>query len=125
MIRLPLPYPPSLNHYWRHVGPRVLISEAGKLYRERVVWIVRQQRSEPLEGPVSVDLEIKPPDRRPRDLDNIPKAILDALTHARFWIDDSQVDDLRVRRGAPQQGGEVILTVVRQGGQATRRMVLK
>ena len=28
MIRLTLPFPPSVNRYWRHVGRRTLISRA-------------------------------------------------------------------------------------------------
>ena len=27
---LTLPYPPSINHYWRRVGPRTLISREGR-----------------------------------------------------------------------------------------------
>ncbi|WP_317472009.1 RusA family crossover junction endodeoxyribonuclease, partial [Cronobacter sakazakii] len=30
---------------------------------------------------------------RKRDLDNLPKAVFDALTSAGFWLDDGQVDD--------------------------------
>ena len=32
-IRLELPYPPSVNTYWRSVAGRVLISKAGRMYR--------------------------------------------------------------------------------------------
>ena len=31
-----LPWPPSVNHYYRHVGHRVLISRDGRHYRENV-----------------------------------------------------------------------------------------
>nr|DAH86622.1 MAG TPA: endodeoxyribonuclease RUS [Caudoviricetes sp.] len=37
-----LPWPPSVNHYYRHVGPRVLISRDGRKYREIVAGIVSQ-----------------------------------------------------------------------------------
>ena len=33
------------------------------------------------------------PDKRVRDLDNLLKAPLDALTRAGFWVDDSQIAD--------------------------------
>ncbi len=36
MIELELPFPPSVNHYYRRVGPRTLISREGRRFRERV-----------------------------------------------------------------------------------------
>jgi len=50
-------------------------------------------------------VELFPPDRRKRDVDNILKALLDALTHAGVYEDDSFIDDLRVVRGAVIKGG--------------------
>ena len=42
--RLTLPWPPSLNRYYRHTAirgqPRTLISEDGREYRERVKRVV-------------------------------------------------------------------------------------
>jgi crossover junction endodeoxyribonuclease RusA len=38
------------------------------------------------------------PDRRRRDLDNLLKAVQDALAHAGVYDDDSQIVDLRIRR---------------------------
>jgi crossover junction endodeoxyribonuclease RusA len=49
-------------------------------------------------GQVSVTIDAYPPDRRRRDLDNVLKAALDALTHCGIWADDSQVAELRIRR---------------------------
>jgi crossover junction endodeoxyribonuclease RusA len=57
---------------------------------------------------VRVEIIAAMPDRRRRDLDNIQKAILDALTHAGVWEDDSQVDDIRVFR-ARAENGELII----------------
>jgi crossover junction endodeoxyribonuclease RusA len=45
-----------------------------------------------------VEIEAWPPDKRKRDLDNILKSLLDALTYAGIWEDDSQIDDLRIYR---------------------------
>lgn len=114
MIELQLPYPPSVNTYWRHLskGPlagRTLLSEAGRNYRETVM---RELFSSKRVGTarVKVDIECRMPDRRKRDLDNVPKALLDALTHAGMWADDSQVDDLRVWRSLVM-GGVVLVRI--------------
>lgn len=44
------------------------------------------------------------PDRRRRDLDNILKALFDALTHAGLWLDDSQIDFISISRGRTLAG---------------------
>ena len=64
-------------------------------------------------GNIAVEIEAFMPDRRKRDLDNILKALLDALTHAGVWADDSQIVDLRIRK-APTIGGmcKVLVTTV-------------
>lgn len=104
-LNFDLPYPPSVNTYWRHPsrGPlagRHLISEQGRNYREAVRAYVAEGQTKPITGPVAVDIEAFFPDRRRRDLDNILKSLLDSLTHAGVWEDDSQIHDLRIRRGA-------------------------
>jgi len=70
-----------------------------------------------LEGPLDVHITAYPPDRRKRDLDNIPKSILDALTHANVWGDDSQVDDLRITRGHVVKQGAVAITITPMTGE--------
>ena len=48
-VRLELPFPPSVNRYWRHVGMgggvRVLLSREGRRYKAAVWAIVRAQAS--------------------------------------------------------------------------------
>ena len=90
-MELELPYPPSVNHYYRHVGPRVLISRAGRKYRETVISLLRPCGIRPLTGGIELFLEAYPPDRRRRDLDNLLKCVLDSLQHAGAYHDDSQI----------------------------------
>jgi len=101
MIVLELPYPPSLNHYYRHVGPRVLISREGRLYRERITAIFRSQGVTPMTGQVELELEIYPPDYRRRDLDNTLKGLLDSLQYAGAYGDDSQIVRLEAFKREP------------------------
>lgn len=115
MIRLVLPFPPSVNTYWRSVpGRGVLISKKGRQYREEVKGAVSLQydRSPMLEGRLSVDISVNPPDRRRRDLDNMLKASLDAMQYAGMYLDDEQIDDLRISRSNIISGG--VLTVTMQ-----------
>jgi crossover junction endodeoxyribonuclease RusA len=93
---LVLPYPPSVNHYWRHVGPRVLLSRQGRVYRDAVTLAVYQQGAPRLTGRLSLTLLVRCPDRRARDLDNMLKATLDALAYAGVYASDSQIDRLHV-----------------------------
>lgn len=111
-----LPWPPSVNRMWRTprsgaLAGRTMLSEEGRRYRRAVAdEVLVQGRRRFGSARVSVEIEARTPDRRRRDLDNLPKAILDALTHAGVWDDDCAIDDLRVWR-SPAAGGAVIVTI--------------
>lgn len=60
---------------------------------------------------VSVHITTHAPDRRRRDLDNINKALLDCLTHAGVYTDDSQIDDLHLVRGHIEKPGFVVVRI--------------
>jgi crossover junction endodeoxyribonuclease RusA len=55
---------------------------------------------------LTVLLIARPPDRRRRDLDNLAKAVLDGMNGV-LYDDDSQIDNLIIRRGGPMPGGLV------------------
>jgi len=55
---------------------------------------------------LTVLLIANPPDRRRRDLDNLAKAVLDGMNGV-LYDDDSQIDNLIIRRGGPVPGGQV------------------
>jgi crossover junction endodeoxyribonuclease RusA len=118
MLQFRLPWPPSLNHYWRHIskGPsagRVLISEEGRAYRTSCLADVLKQRvpRHALSGKLAVVIWANPPDRRRRDLDNLLKSSLDALKHCGLIEDDGDIDDLHVTRGQVESGGSLLVTM--------------
>lgn len=117
MIVLDLPYPPSMNSYWRspNKGPlagRVLISEDGRRYRADVLQATRHcGLGAALQGRLRVRIVATMPDRRKRDLDNLLKPLLDALTHASIWVDDGQIDELSIKRGVIKPGGRAIVVI--------------
>ena len=56
-------------------------------------------------------ISLFPPDRRKRDLDNVLKALLDALQHAGCYDDDSQLDDIRIVRCEVRKGGSCVVVI--------------
>lgn len=112
-VSLMLPYPPSVNHYWRSCRGRVFISKAGLTYRAQVAAIARSQGqgAKPLAGRLIMGVVTHAPDNRKRDLDNVLKALLDALAKARVYNDDSQIDDLRIVRGDTSKIGFVTVEI--------------
>lgn len=99
-IHLTLPFPPSVNNYWRAKGRIRFISKNGKAYRKAVDEAVLEQWTEPrvMEGRLKVWIAMYPPNRIRRDCDNQFKAVLDSMQHAGIYNDDSQIDDLRILR---------------------------
>ncbi len=116
-----LPWPPSVNHYYRHVGPRVLISRDGRRYRENVVARFATDRVAKFSGPVDLLIELYPPDNRRRDADNSLKCLLDTFTHAGLYDDDSQICKLTVikREPMPPQGMTYIRITEWNGDKTT------
>lgn len=96
-----LPWPPSMNRYWRNVRGRVLISREGRDYRAAVAQAVAGAATFGAKR-IAVSVHASPPDRRRRDLDNLGKACLDALQAAGLYADDSQIDQLSFWRLAPE-----------------------
>jgi len=101
-----LPWPPSVNNYYRHVGPRVLISREGRKYRRMVVSRLGGLYPK-FTGKVRLALDCYPPDRRRRDLDNLLKSLQDALVNAGLLEDDSLVRCLEMEMLEPIEGGLV------------------
>lgn len=113
-----LPWPPSVNHYWRRVlvggKPRTLLSKEGREFKRAAVGAVLQQRrgpSAPLSGRLAIAVTLFPPDRRRYDLDNRLKAVLDSLTEARVWEDDRHVKIIHLEEGEVVKGGSCIVHI--------------
>ncbi len=111
MTSLTLPWPPSNNTYYRRVGAKTLISEKGRSYTQSVAKLCWATRTPKHEGRLRVEITAYPPNRATRDLDNLFKALLDSLTKAGVWNDDSQIDDLRIIRGPVKAGGLVQIEI--------------
>jgi crossover junction endodeoxyribonuclease RusA len=83
-----LPYPPSVNGIWRTVNGRVYKSAKAQAWAREAAWIVKTSGVR-IKGPFVLIATAHRPDRRRRDLDNLPKAVMDALTAGGAIGDDS------------------------------------
>ena len=118
MIRVVMPWPPTVNTYWRTISirghQRTLISAAGRQYRSDATMAARS--AERAFGRLYVTIHAHPPDHRRRDLDNLLKAPLDALQHAGVIADDSHIDDLRIIREPVIAGGRLMVEITQRPG---------
>ena len=108
-MKLTLPYPPSVNTYWRANGKRRFISKAGILFTQEVILIVKQSKAKSFEEKrLAINVVIHPRSKRKFDLDNTLKAILDALMKAGMYNDDSQIDYIEIARGEAVKNGKAV-----------------
>lgn len=114
-----LPFPPTINNYYKKsaAGGR-FISEKGRKFRNDVIECITQQigDSVPIDERMLVEVVLFPPDKRGRDMDNYNKALLDAITHSGFWLDDKLVDQLFNYRGETRsRNGSCFVRVTEAG----------
>ena len=96
MYSFELPFPPSNNTYYRRTSKGMRISEKGRSYKCQVKRCMSRYglANESIASDVHLDIDVYPPDKRKRDLDNLFKGVFDSLTDCGYWIDDSQVKKL-------------------------------
>jgi len=114
VIHLTLPWPPSVNHYWRHVpmgrrGVRVLVSAEGRRYQAAVRGLC--EGIPPVHGAVSICLFAAFPDRRKRDIDNILKSVLDSIVRAGIIDGDEFIVTLRAEKEYSAENPRVAVAI--------------
>lgn len=104
-VWLVLPMGPTVNHYYdpsaRSVGKKILSGHAQR-YRRTVYYELRRLTKSPIRRippPLRVEVELSFETKAKNDLDNRMKALLDSLCLAGMFKDDSEIDELIVRRG--------------------------
>ena len=115
MFRLTLPWPPSINDYYKRTargGQR--IGDEGIAFRQKV-WhaVVRELGVAPeepiLSGPIVARFLLAAPKRYAHlcDVDNRNKALLDAMEKAGVYANDRQIIFTGVGKGLPSEKGLV------------------
>ena len=115
-----LPMPPSVNHYWsKSVGRakgksyvHVRLSDRAHKFRNNVVAQVadiaqRQGSIRTHDGRIRAVVTLHGATKRSYDVDNYGKGLFDALTYCKVYKDDSQIDEMIVKRGDVIKGGRV------------------
>ena len=116
MIILTLPFPPSVNTYYRRGAHATYMSKQGREYKCKVSDYIAESGTPKL-GAARLSLEIVlwPKDKRKYDIDNRIKALLDSLQDAGVFDDDEQIDQINIFRGTGEvKGGQakVIIEVI-------------
>lgn len=106
MLMLILPYPPSVNSYWGFKGSHRYLTLKAKTFKQEV-WVAFKKTKHISFGTkrLKVNVVLHAPDKRIRDLDNSIKSLLDAVCQAGVFDDDSQIDEITVKRGGITKGG--------------------
>jgi len=113
-MKLVLPYPPTINHYYcRKRDGNLFIGKRGKEYRLATKMAFIQTGEPPIDGAVHVVVRLICPDYRRRDLDNTQKCILDAVVKSGALEDDSSIVSLFIYKHKPDayapEGRAIIL----------------
>lgn len=115
MISFVLPFPPSVNTYYRRGAHAMYMSKAGRKFKTEVADIVSQSKQNKLgSARICVNMVIWPRDRRKFDIDNRIKSVLDSLQDAGLFDCDSQVDELTVVRGNKIVPGGCVKVVIKE-----------
>ena len=110
-MKLELPWPPTINHYWGRRGNWVYLKQAGKDFRELAMWKIKETKVDMIDTLAVVTLQLYPPDRRKRDTDNVLKALFDALQHGGAISDDYLIAEHHFYRHGPEKPGRVEITL--------------
>ena len=108
-----LPFPPSVNGMWKPFKSRLIICKRGRDYRAKAIEVMQSLGlfGEMTSDRLTMTIELYPPTLRRYDVDNFSKAILDALTHSKFWEDDEQVMKLTVEKKHKTAGGKAVIKI--------------
>ena len=117
MIKLDLPYPISVNRYWKFWQGSPRVSKEAKAYKQEVALIAKIAGANPVDGDVKVTIVLHPkqnqdgsPSRTRMDLDNTQKVALDALNGIAY-MDDKQIVHIVTSLGEAKPKGGLSVSV--------------
>lgn len=111
MIKLTLPFPPTVNHMWGFAGKRKFLKKEAHEFRQ-VVQEAAIEAQAKIFGRVAIFVALYAPTKRKYDIDNRIKALLDALQAAGVFLDDEQIDFIWLVRRDVIKGGMCKVVIV-------------
>lgn len=110
-MRLTLPIPPSVNQCYRRSARGIYKTDIASVWQTSAGWLAKQwHKGQPIDTKCVLNVWVWWPDKRRRDLDNLCKLTLDALTGI-VWTDDHLVltrfQDYSIDKGNPRMEIEV------------------
>ena len=108
-----MPWPPSVNAWKSPFRNRMILTKRGREYRANALARLKELGldDEQITQGVSVSLILNPPTLRRYDIDNFCKSLFDAMTLAKFWNDDEQIQELKIQKGGKKKGGYIEVSV--------------
>jgi len=119
-LTLELPWPPSVNHYYRAIARRKVFRGFVKWIGVNVLSVEAREYKKAVQSSLfgvrsmgsvrlSAEIYLHGPNRRKYDISNRVKAIEDALENAGVFDNDNQIDRLIVERGEIRKGGAALV----------------
>lgn len=97
VLRISLPWPPSVNNYWKRTRKGIRVSDKGMEYKITIDSLIEKFNLRmSIDEPIDVVMWYFPPDKRIRDIDNYSKGLFDSLSEAEFWTDDKIIKRMTV-----------------------------
>ena len=114
-IRLELPIPPTINHYYGYVNGdvrRKFITPEGKAFRHHVSLevMIAGARDKFGKARLAVDIVLNMRSKA-GDIDNRVKPLFDALEAANVFDNDRQIDVFHVKRGKIIKDGRAVVRI--------------
>ncbi len=111
MHKYTLPWPPSVNHYYypaiNKITKKPMIAKTSRALKYRNDVYVLARTNKTLFGRIYLHVIAYPPANGRHDLDNLLKALCDALEYAKVYKNDSQIDRIIIERGKTKTYGEI------------------
>lgn len=111
ILKFEIPYPPSINHYYKYTPGRIVLGAKGTQYRRDAFWLLHKHRNHCKDKRLAVTINLFPPDKRRRDIDNVLKCLLDSIQHAGVYDDDNQIEMLTIIRRNVVKNGSVMVWI--------------
>lgn len=108
-ITLNLPWPPSQNAIWRKNKTAVYRNPKYVRWIEQASWLVKLGKHQQIKGEFSATIVLIPPDKRPIDIDNRVKVLLDLAERMQLIENDNLCRLLVVVYGEGDIGAKLTL----------------